>query len=500
MPGPFVLAIDQGTTSSRALVFDADATVRGVGQVPFAQHFPRPGWVEHDPEEIWTTTRTAIHDALDGASIAPGDLAAVGITNQRETVVVWDRATGAPVAPAIVWQDRRTAGICDELRAAGHEATFARRTGLTLDPYFSGTKLTWLLRERPELRARAERGELAAGTVDAWLTWRFTGGRHVTDLTNASRTLLFNIVERAWDETLCGLLGVPSALLPSVQASCSEFGRTTVEALGAAVPITGIAGDQQSALFGQFCTQPGQAKNTYGTGAFLLADAGAAPAFSRNRLLLTLGAAGDVAHPQYVLEGSIFVAGAVVQWLRDELGAIERAEDVEALAASVPDAGGVTFVPAFTGLGAPRWDPRARGTILGLTRGSSRAHLARAALDAIALASCDLLDAMNADLPAPVRELRVDGGAARNDLLMQLQADLAGVPVIRPWTIETTALGAAFLAGLGAGVWGARDAVASLWRADRTFEPRMAADERAARRATWARAVERSLDWATDDA
>jgi glycerol kinase len=410
---------------------------------------------------------------------------------------VWDRRSGAAVAPAIVWQDRRTAAICDELRDAGHEATFARRTGLTLDPYFSGTKLTWLLRSQPELRQRAARGELACGTVDAWLVWKLTGGaNHVTDLTNASRTLLFNIVERQWDDELCALLDVPRSLLPEVQPSSSEFGMTSVESIGAALPITGVAGDQQAALFGQACTVPGQAKNTYGTGAFLLAHAGDRPASSRNGLLLTLAATSSAAHAHYALEGSVFVAGAVVQWLRDGLGVIERSDDVEALAASVPDTGGVSFVPAFTGLGAPHWDPHARGTIRGLTRGSTHAHIARAALESIALSTNELIDAMNADLPTPVRELRVDGGGARNDLLMQLQADLSNVPVIRPWNVETTALGAAFLAGLGAGIWHTTAEVDALWRAERVFEPRMRMVEREERLAVWRRALQRAAAWA----
>ncbi|MDA1004791.1 MAG: glycerol kinase GlpK, partial [Chloroflexi bacterium] len=482
MPGPYLLAIDQGTTSSRALVFDAHAEIVGVGQLPFAQSFPQPGWVEHDPNEIWATTQAAIGAALRAAGLAARDLAAVGIANQRETVVLWERATGAPVGPAIVWQDRRTAAICEQLRAAGHEPTFAEHTGLTLDPYFSGTKLTWLLRGDPVLRARAERGELAAGTIDAWLIWQLTGGRrHLTDYTNASRTLLFDIRARAWSEELCALLEVPRVLLPEVVPSSGIAATTTMEALGAELPIAGVAGDQQAALFGQACTQPGQAKNTYGTGAFLLAPAGSQPAFSRQRLLLTLAAGTTAEQSEYALEGSVFVAGAVVQWLRDELGLVAHAAEIEALAASVPDAGGVVFVPAFTGLGAPDWDPHARGALLGLTRGTTRAHIARAALEAIALSSAELIAAMDADLPTPVSELRVDGGASANDLLMQLQADVAGVTVVRPRNAETTALGAAFLAGLGAGVWETRAQVDALWRIDRTFEPRTTPAERDAR-------------------
>ncbi|MEX2229783.1 MAG: glycerol kinase GlpK, partial [Dehalococcoidia bacterium] len=469
----------------------------GVGQLPFTQSFPRPGWVEHDPAEIWSTTQAAIAQALRAAGLNARDLAAVGIANQRETVVLWERATGAPVGPAIVWQDRRTAEICEELRAAGHEPAFAQRTGLTLDPYFSGTKLTWLLRGDAALRARAERGELAAGTIDSWLTWQLTGGRrHVTDYTNASRTLLFDIVAREWSDELCALLEVPRALLPEVVPSSGFVATTTDDAIGAALPIAGIAGDQQAALFGQSCVGPGQAKNTYGTGSFLLAPAGATPVFSAQRLLLTLAAGTTAEQTEYALEGSVFVAGATVQWLRDELGLFERSADIEPLAASVPDAGGVTFVPAFTGLGAPDWDPHARGALLGLTRGTTRAHIARAALEAIALSSAELIAAMNVDLPTPIGELRVDGGAAENDLLMQLQADLGGLTVVRPWTTETTALGAAFLAGLGAGVWQTRDEVAALWRVGRRFEPRMAPAERAARQAQWRRGVERTRGWA----
>ncbi|MBM3139699.1 MAG: glycerol kinase GlpK [Chloroflexi bacterium] len=497
MPGPLVLAIDQGTTSSRALVVDASARVLGVGQRPFTQHFPHPAWVEHDPEEIWTSTRAAIADALHAARCFPDDLGAVGIANQRETAVLWERHSGAPVGRAIVWQDRRTAEICGALRDAGREPLFAGRTGLTLDPYFSGTKLTWMLRANPALRERAARGELAAGTVDSWLVWKLTGGaRHVTDVTNASRTLLYNVVERDWDDDLCEALEVPTALLPEAEPSTAAFGTTTVDAIGARVPIAGIAGDQQAALFGQACTAPGLAKNTYGTGAFLLAPAGERPAFSRNRLLLSLGAGTTRAVPEYVVEGSVFVAGAAVQWLRDELGIIANAADVEPLAASVRDTGGVSFVPAFTGLGAPHWDPHARGALVGLTRGSTRAHIARAALEAIALSSADLIDAMNADLPQPIRELRVDGGAAQNDLLMQLQADLGGVTVVRPRTVETTALGAAFLAGLGAGIWSSTAEVGALWREERRFEPSIDATERAERRATWHRAIERARAWA----
>ncbi len=497
MATPYILAIDQGTTSSRALVVDAGGRVCSVGQQPFDQHFPQPGWVEHDPAEIWTSTLAAVSHALKAAGVDARQLAACGITNQRETVVVWDRATGDPVSRAIVWQDRRTAAICEEMTHGTDVAAVQRNTGLTIDPYFSATKLTWLLREDPALRERAEAGEIAAGTVDSWLVYKLTAGRrHATDFTNASRTLLFNIRKGRWDDGLCDLFEVPRTMLPQAQPSRSLFGATDAEVVGAEVPIWGIAGDQQSALFGQACLAPGQAKNTYGTGCFLLANAGRGVPVSNNRLLASIGANAGAEGPEYVLEGSVFIAGALIQWLRDGLGIIEQSSDVEALAASVPDNGGVTIVPAFTGLGAPDWDPYARGTILGLTRGVERGHIARAALEAIALSSADLLAAMDTDLPQPVTELRVDGGAAANDLLMQMQADFTGVPVVRPQELETTALGAAYLAGLGVGIWSSTEEVAGLWRAGHTLEPRMREDDRAARRAHWRRAVERSLGWA----
>jgi len=497
MTRPLILAVDQGTTSSRALVVDARGAVVGAGQQPFAQHFPEPGRVEHDPLDIWSSTQAAILLALKAAAVAPREIAALGITSQRETVLLWDRVTGEPAAPAIVWQDRRTAPRCRELRAAGHEETVRKATGLTLDPYFSGTKLAWMLEQDTPLRRRAEGGELAAGTVDSWLIWQLTGGRrHVTDYTNACRTLLFNLHTLRWDDSLLGLFGVPAAVLPEVLPSSAEFGETSSDVFGARVPILAVAGDQQSALFGQACFEPGQAKNTYGTGCFLLANAGPEARLSTARLLTSVGAGAAPGAPEYVLEGSVFVAGSLVQWLRDGLGIIERSEDVEALAASVPDSDGVTVVPAFTGLGAPYWDPYARGTILGLTRGTTRAHIARAALEAIALANVELLEATSAGLPAPVAELRVDGGAARNNLLMQIQADFLGIPVVRPTETETTALGAAYLAGLGSGVWASRAEVGALWRLDRRFEPSLDARSRADRLAEWRRAVQRSLDWA----
>ena len=493
-----ILAIDQGTTSSRALIVDSLGRVIGEGRQPFTQFYPQPGWVEHDAAEIWQSTQDAIGTALAAAGVLPRELAAVGIANQRETLVVWDRASGEPLAPAIVWQDRRTAGICAELRDAGHEATFSRLTGLRLDPYFSGTKLAWLLRGNPDLRRRAEAGEVAAGTVDSWLVWNLTAdGRHVTDYTNASRTLLFNIRRGRWDDELLGILGVPRAVLPTPQPSQSLFGTTSAEVLGARIPITGIAGDQQAALFGQAGFTPGIAKNTYGTGCFLLTNSGRTAVSSHTGMLTSMSAGAGAKGPEYVLEGSVFVAGGLVQWLRDELRLFSQSDEIEALAASVPDNGGVTIVPAFTGLGAPDWDPSARGTILGLTRGTTAAHIARAALEAIALSSSELVAAMNGDLAEPIRELRVDGGGARNDLLMQMQADFAGIPVLRTLNAETTAMGAAYLAGLGAGVWDSRDEVAALVTQDRVFEPRMGEYDRRERLASWRRAVERSLGWAT---
>ena len=494
MAEPLILAIDQGTTSSRALVVDARGAVRGVGQLPFKQHFPQPGWVEHDANEIWSSTQTAIAGALGAAATSPQDLAAIGITNQRETVVIWERATGRPVAPAIVWQDRRTADACDALTAAGHERLVQERTGLTLDPYFSGTKLGWIFGHSPELRARAGAGELAAGTIDSWLIWQLTGGgSHVADYTNASRTLLFDIHHQRWDDDLCALLGVPAGILPSAQPSRSNMGVTSESVFGATVPILAAAGDQQSALFGQVCVRPGQAKNTYGTGCFLLANRGADARPSQNRLLTSLSADATAAAPRYALEGSVFVGGSLIQWLRDGLGIISNSADVEGLAATVESTEGVAIIPAFTGLGAPYWDANARGAILGLTRGTTRAHIARAALEAIALSSAELVAAMDADLGHPIDELRVDGGAAANDLLMQMQADFTGVPVLRPTNTETTAMGAAYLAGLEAGVWASEDEVASLWQLDRRFEPAMSDAGRRTRLADWHAAVARIL-------
>jgi glycerol kinase len=495
--GAYILAIDQGTTSSRALVVDGDGEVLGIGQQPFTQHYPRPGYVEHNPEDIWETTLEAIATALAGAGVAPAELATIGIANQRETVLLWDRESGEPVSPAVVWQDRRTAAQCNDLRERGLEDVVRARTGLAIDPYFSGTKLAWLLDDTRGLRAAADAGVVAAGTIDSWLLWKLTGGkRHATDYTNASRTLLFNTATCTWDDDLLALLDVPASLLPEACPSRADFGVTDAGVLGAEIPIGGIAGDQQAALFGQAGFVNGVAKNTYGTGCFLLADIGPERLMSQNRMLVSLSAGSEDGEPGYVIEGSVFVAGALVQWLRDELGIIRRSEDIEALARTVPDAGGVTIVPAFTGLGAPDWDPYARGAILGLTRGTTKAHIARAALEAIALASTELLQAVQADLPHQVVELRADGGAARNDLLMQMQADFAGITVVRPQNIETTALGVAYLAGIQSGIWANTDEVASLWQPEGVFEPRLGIFQRRDRLAEWRRAVGRTLDWA----
>jgi glycerol kinase len=490
----FVLALDQGTTSSRAILFDRAGTVHAVAQREFAQLFPQPGWVEHDPMEIWASQSGVMAEVLAKAAIAPGDIAAIGITNQRETTVLWERATGRPVANAIVWQDRRTAPLCDALRAAGHETTFARKTGLVLDAYFSGTKLKWLLDHVADARSRAERGELAFGTVDSWLIWNLSGGAaHVTDPSNASRTLLFDIHRGEWDDELLALLDVPRAVLPTVVASSGVCAHAAF--LGAAVPIAGIAGDQQAALFGQACLEPGMAKNTYGTGCFLLLNTGRTAVTSKNHLLSTVAwRRGDTT--DYALEGSVFIAGAVVQWLRDGLKIIRSAAEVEALAASVPDNGGVYLIPAFAGLGAPHWDAYARGAILGLTRGTTGAHLARAALEAIAFQSAEVLRAMEADAGLKLTELRVDGGATTNNLLMQFQADLLGVPVVRPKVAETTALGAAYLAGLAVGYWRDTGDVVANWQVDRRFEPAMSRDRAAALTASWEKAVVRSKAWA----
>ena len=495
----YLLALDQGTTSSRAIVFDADGRVRGLAQQAFAQHFPASDRVEHDPQDILRTQFDCAREALANAGVAAREVAAIGVANQRETTVLWERASGRALAPAIVWQDRRTAPECAGLRAAGWAESVRARTGLELDPYFSATKLAWLLDHVPDARARAERGELAFGTIDSWLIWHLSGGRlHVTDPGNAARTSLFNLHTLAWDPALLELFRIPSALLPQVVASSGVCGETDPALFGAAIPIAGIGGDQQAAAFGQACLSPGMAKNTYGTGCFLLMNTGHAAVASTNRLLTTLGWSGVEGAPTYALEGSVFMGGAVVQWLRDGLGLVKRASEIEALAASVPDSGGVTLVPAFTGLGAPYWDPHARGTLLGLSRGSGAAHIARAALEAIAMQSVDLVEAMARDGAAPLAELRVDGGAAANDLLMQMQADLLGVPVLRPRQLETTAFGAACLAALGCGLWTRPQEIATHWQLDCRFEPNWAPERRDEARAQWARAVERARAWVRD--
>ena len=486
-----VLAIDQGTTGSTVIAVGEDGEPRGRGYHEIAQHYPQPGWVEHDPEEIWTSVLSATGQALDEAGATPGEVQAVGITNQRETLVLWDRATGRPIHDAIVWQDRRTAAECERLRAAGAEERVRRVTGLVIDPYFTATKLGWAI-DHVEGAADA-----AAGTVDSWLCHRLTGGRaHLTDASNASRTLLLDIDSGSWSEEMAELFGVPAAMLPEVVASSGEVARTDPAAFaGISAPIAGIAGDQQAALFGQACVEPGMAKNTYGTGSFVLLQTGATRVESRTGMLTTVAWLRD-GRLGYALEGSIFVTGAALQWLRDGLGLIKSAAEAGPLAESVADSGGVYLVPAFTGLGAPHWDARARGTIVGLTRGSSRAHLVRAAVEGMAYQSAEVVAAMEADSGSPFKELRVDGGASVMDLLCQLQADLSGIPVRRPLHTETTALGAAFLAGRGAGVWGSDTELAGLWRLDREFLPAISRDEAGTRMAGWRRAVERSRDWA----
>jgi len=490
----YVLALDQGTTSSRAILFDETGSIVAVAQHEFKQFYPQAGWVEHDPTEILTSQLSCAVEALGRVGARPRDVAAIGITNQRETVIVWERATGKPIHPAIVWQDRRTAALCEALQESGAGEDVSNRTGLVLDPYFSGTKLAWILDHVPGARARAERGELAFGTVDSWLIWHLTSGRrHVTDVTNASRTLLFNIVKGEWDEEMLRVFNVPRSVLPEVVWSSELVGEvTTTLGLGGAV-IAGIAGDQQAALFGQLCWNAGEAKNTYGTGCFLLENIGTKFARSRNRLITTL-AASTQKRLEYAFEGSIFIGGAVVQWLRDNLKLIGSSADVEALAASVPDTGGVVFVPAFVGLGAPHWDAHAGGLLIGLRRGTSPGHIARAALESIAFQVADVLEAVQSEA-APLGALRVDGGAAVNNLLMQFQADLLGVPVVRPQVTETTALGAAYLAGLATGFWASPDALRAQRQGDTRFEPRMTAEERAERRARWQKAVERARNW-----
>jgi glycerol kinase len=492
---PHILALDQGTTSSRAIVFDQDGRIVAVGQKEFTQIFPKAGWVEHDPLEIWASQIGVAAEALGRARLRPRDIAAIGITNQRETTIVWDRETGEPVHNAIVWQDRRTAEYCEQLKRDGAGAMIQEKTGLLIDAYFSASKIRWILDHVPGARARAASGRLAFGTVDSWLVWKLTGGaRHVTDVSNASRTMLFDIHTRRWDADLLRLFDVPDTMLPSVRPSSELYGTASTSLGVGDIPIAGVAGDQQAALFGQMCLEPGMSKNTYGTGCFLLQNVGTSPRASTHQLVSTVAwQIGD--RIEYALEGSVFIGGAVVQWLRDGLGLIRTAADVEPLAASVPDAGGVFMVPAFAGLGAPHWDPFARGMIIGLTRGTTAAHLARAALESIAFQVADLLDAMAADSGIGLKELRVDGGAAANDTLLQIQADLLGAPVVRPAVTETTALGAAYLAGLATGVWASADELTGQWRVDRRFEPAMPPAHVARLRQRWSAAVERAKGW-----
>lgn len=492
----YILALDQGTTSSRALVVDHDGGIRAVAQKEFQQIFPKSGWVEHDPNEIWSSQASVAAEALAKTNIEGSQIAAIGITNQRETAVVWDRKTGEPVYNAIVWQDRRTAEFCDELKKAGLAEKIRAKTGLVIDAYFSATKVRWILDNVPGARRRAAAGELAFGTVDSWLIWKLTGGRvHVTDVTNASRTMLFNIHEQKWDEELCTLFNVPMSMLPEVRTCSEVVGKTGAAFGGAEIPIAGIAGDQQAAMFGQMCTEEGMIKNTYGTGCFIMMNTGAAAKRSKNNLLTTVAwKLGD--QVTYALEGSIFIAGAVVQWLRDGLGCIARSERVEALANSVPDNGGVYVVPAFAGLGAPYWDQYARGAIFGLTRGTTDAHIARASLESIAFQTKDVLDAMADDAGIAITELRVDGGASVNNGLMEFQAGLTQVKVIRPKTLETTAMGAAFFAGLAVGYWKDLAEIQGIWKMGAQFESHMAAETRAELLKNWHKAVDRVRDWA----
>ncbi|ANN79614.1 glycerol kinase GlpK [Bordetella flabilis] len=514
MKNEYILALDQGTTSSRAIVFDRAGKACGMGQREFRQFYPHPGWVEHDAGEIWRSQLEVAREALRNAGATAADIAAIGITNQRETTLIWDRATGRPLAHAIVWQDRRTAETCDRLRQEGRGEFLQARTGLVLDAYFAGTKLAWLLDNVPGARAAAERGEVAFGTIDTWLIWQLTGGKvHSTDPSNASRTLLFDIHKQDWSDELLECLNIPRSVLPSIAPSSAVVAQTQPQWFGGAIRIAGVAGDQQAATFGQACFKPGMAKNTYGTGCFMLMNVGDKPVTSRNRLLSTVGwglprpvddgadaqvfaGAQPAWTPTFMLEGGVFMAGAAVQWLRDGLGIIQRSEDVEALAGSVAGTEDVFLVPAFAGLGAPHWDPYARGTMVGLTRGTSRAHVARATLESIALQSAELLIAMKADCGIELSELRVDGGAARNDLLMQMQADLLGVPVVRPRVSESTARGAAGLAGLAVGFWDDMDAFAAQWQAERRFEPAWSADRREARLRRWGQAVALCKGWA----
>jgi glycerol kinase len=491
----FVLALDQGTTSSRAIIFNHQGRIHATAQREFEQIFPRPGWVEHDPQEIWSSQMSVVTEALSRVDLTARDIAAIGITNQRETTVVWDRRTGKPIYNAIVWQDRRTSGLCDKLKADGLEPVFQRKSGLVVDAYFSGTKIKWILDNVEGARDLAKQGHLACGTIDSWLIWHLTQGKlHITDVTNASRTLLYNINTLEWDDELLGLLDVPRSMLPEVRASSEVYGHASEALMSAPVPIAGIAGDQQAALFGQICTRPGMVKNTYGTGCFMLMNTGTEPIPSKNKLVTTI--AWQVGgRTDYALEGSIFIAGAVVQWVRDGLGLIRSSSEIEELAGQVNDNGGVYLVPAFTGLGAPHWDQYARGIMVGLTRGSKAAHIARAALESMAYQTVDVIRAMEADSGLTLQELRVDGGATVNNLLMQFQSDILGVPTIRPKVFETTALGAAYLAGLAVGFWSDLDEIAAQWQADAHFLPNMDSTRRKSLLTDWNRALDRARAW-----
>jgi glycerol kinase len=490
-----ILALDQGTTSSRAILFDHAGMILADAQKEFRQYYPQPGWVEHDPREIWKVQLETARAALAKAGLKAGDVAAIGITNQRETTVIWDRRTGEPIHQAIVWQYRRTAGFCDQLKAAGHADLIQSRTGLVIDAYFSASKIRWLLDHVPGARARAERGDLVFGTIDTWLLWNLTGGKlAITDPSNASRSMLFNLTNHSWDEEILRLLDIPREILPDVRSSSEIYGETAPALFDGPIRVAGVAGDQQAALFGQNCFSPGLAKNTYGTGCFLLRNIGTEPLPSRHRLITTVAWQQD-GRTDFALEGSIFIGGAVVQWLRDGLGLIERSTDVEELAKSVPDSGGVYLVPAFAGLGAPHWDQYARGTMTGLTRGTTAGHLARAALEGIAFQVADVLDVIRKDSGGELNELRADGGASANNLLMQFQADIRQLPVVRPRILETTALGAAYLAGLAVGFWASRAEIQRTWQVDRLFQPQMSADEAAHRRSRWTEALSRARDW-----
>jgi len=500
MPAQYILSLDQGTTSSRAILFDHNGSIRQMAQKEFRQYYPQPGWVEHDPEEIWSSQYGVLAEVLAKANITTRDIAAIGITNQRETVIVWERSSGKPIHPAIVWQDRRTAAFCDRLKSQGLESLIRDRTGLVIDAYFSASKLKWILDQVPGARSRAEKGELAFGTVDAWLVWKLTGGKlHLTDSTNASRTMLYNIHEGKWDTELLRLFDIPAPILPEVRSSSEVYGPTgSIMAPGSiGVPIAGIAGDQQAALFGQLCTQPGMVKNTYGTGCFLLMHTGDKAVRSNNQLITTIAWTRE-GKTEYALEGSIFIAGAVVQWLRDGLHFIRDSKGIEPLAAEVQSTDGVYLVPAFAGLGAPHWNQYARGCCFGMTRGTTKAHMARAALESIAYQTYDVLKAMEADSGIVLRELRVDGGATANNLLMQFQSDVLGVPVVRPTVTETTALGAAYMAGLGVGYWSSVDDIRRQWMEDKRFKPAMDKDNAQQLLKGWQRAVKAAIAWTQD--